>query len=794
MCTDTDGDGICDDPYILTTNNIDLLPLTKPEVPPRTIYVNEIGWWIEPDPVNPSATPIQSAVSNANAGDTIIVHDGTYTENVDVLEQLTIRSANGSANCIVSAADIADHVFDIYMGHVNISGFTIRGGATEGKAGIYLNKGVSHCRISNNNCTQNHRGISLYFADSNTIIDNTADSNCWYGIYLYKSDNNHVINNSARFNEIYMGICITYSDYNYLVGNTANHNGWEGIRLYHSDNSVVSGNNVNYNNLTDVGTGLLSWASNNAIMTDNIARQNAYGIYLYSASSNNTVINNIASECEAHGILVYQSSNATICDNDANNNGYHGIFVYDSPTSNITICNNTASNNFYHGIFAAYGPSNLKIMGNTMINNGVSDTLGCGIYMGAGSGAIISDNYIAENTASNQAHGIKVFSFTNVAIHGNTIVNNCDYGFMLDSVSGSGTMAGLASGIEADDDDMPVIENEGVAAAQPTALALPDGDYSSAMLPPRSRQVGAGFPTGVNVSENMITDNADGIWVNVSDNVMIAGNIVTNNGIGVNLTSSDDNIIYNNYFDNTNNAYDDGTNEWNTTSTSGENIIGGSWLGGNYWGDYIGVDNNEDGLGDTMRPYNSSGNIKQGGDWHPLVEVATSLPDLKITDIWVCWPENCTICYNVTNVGTGTAQAGHNTSLLVDGTEVAYDCVTEALSHNESYIGCFDYMWVYTPLEDNITVCADCNNTVSESNEGNNFRTKKWICGDPNEDGSVDTTDVIAVWDYFIAGVPLKNKWAADTALDNGVIDTNDVIAIWNNYVSGSVLNCSCSG
>jgi len=36
-------------------------------------------------------------------------------------------------------------------------------------------------------------------------------------------------------------------------------------------------------------------------------------------------------------------------------------------------------------------------------------------------------------------------------------------------------------------------------------------------------------------------------------------------------------------------------------------------------------------------------------------------PDLVIADKWVCWPDNCTICYNVTNIGTGTAPACHNT-------------------------------------------------------------------------------------------------------------------------------------
>ena len=50
---------------------------------------------------------IQEAVNAASPGSgyTIIVRDDTYIENVNVAKQLTIRSENGSANCIVQAAD-----------------------------------------------------------------------------------------------------------------------------------------------------------------------------------------------------------------------------------------------------------------------------------------------------------------------------------------------------------------------------------------------------------------------------------------------------------------------------------------------------------------------------------------------------------------------------------------------------------------------------------------------------------------------------------------------------------------
>ena len=167
----------------------------------RTIYV--------PDDYE----KIQWAVDNASAGDTIIVRDGVFHENIKVDKRLTLRSENGSENCIVQAVDSHGDVFHVTADYVNISGFTIRGGDD----GIYLDH-AENCNITNNNISNNRHGISLGASSNNSITrNNVSNNNC--GIFLFSSNKNTITSNSISNNE-YEGIYLLWSSKNCITSNT----------------------------------------------------------------------------------------------------------------------------------------------------------------------------------------------------------------------------------------------------------------------------------------------------------------------------------------------------------------------------------------------------------------------------------------------------------------------------------------------------------------------------------------------------------------------------------------------
>jgi parallel beta-helix repeat protein len=274
------------------------------------------------EPPTPTPTPpsIQSKIDAANSGDTIIIKDGIYNENIKVNKRLTIRSENGADSTIIHATN--SHIFHITADHVSIIGFTIE--EASNKCGILIS-GVNSCNISNNIVSGNYQGIFLSNSSQNTIFNNNVLANKNSGIILTEgSSYNQIIKNNASNSLNGNGIqLVTSSDNNIIANNTAKNNGNNGIYLKESNNNKIA-NNTCSNNDYD-------------------------GIRLRSNSTNNILTNNIANSNSEAGILCWTSSeniltNNNLCSND------RGIWLYNYSTDNI-VDNNTATSNSYLNSF-----------------------------------------------------------------------------------------------------------------------------------------------------------------------------------------------------------------------------------------------------------------------------------------------------------------------------------------------------------------------------------------------------------------------------------------------------------
>lgn len=299
---------------------------------------------------------IQEAVDAASAGDTIIVRDGTYNENIKVNKHLTIQSENGADKTVVKAANSSDHVFKVTADYVNISGFTIidakgwfrrlNGGAVfSSKAGINLVG--NNCNIANNIFSNNTYGIYLSYSNNSCIINNKYLNNSWLGIRLWKSNNNTIINNVYSKE----GISIGYSFNNSIIGNTFEKSGISisGSVIKHFSSHTIENNKVNkkpiyyFKNSKDIkvpeDAGQVIIANCSNMIVKNISVSSTSTGILLAYTKNSVIENTNLSYNRNAAISLFRSTGNSITNNNCLYNSDRGISLRDS-SNNIIYLNN----------------------------------------------------------------------------------------------------------------------------------------------------------------------------------------------------------------------------------------------------------------------------------------------------------------------------------------------------------------------------------------------------------------------------------------------------------------------
>ncbi|RNC66857.1 nitrous oxide reductase family maturation protein NosD [Proteiniphilum sp. X52] len=283
-------------------------------------------------------TAIAEALQTANAGDSIIVHEGVYQEKLVISTPVILK---GIGFPVIDGGNQGD-VVSIFTDRVVVEGLTI---ANSGKSsltdycGLKINKGCSgivindnifsdnsigifvqdaeDCRITNNrigtsieesvlmgnaihcwkcknmeiegNHIRGHRdGIYLEFVSNSIIRDNNVAKCLRYGLhFMFSNEDDYFYN---LFSENGAGVAVMYStNINMLYNTFDNNKGGASYGLLLKD---ISQGNVAGNKFTRNTVGILMDGGLSLILQDNIFSENGWAVRLMASSTENRFTRN----------------------------------------------------------------------------------------------------------------------------------------------------------------------------------------------------------------------------------------------------------------------------------------------------------------------------------------------------------------------------------------------------------------------------------------------------------------------------------------------------------------------
>jgi len=324
--------------------------------------------------------------------------------------------------------------------------------------------------------------------------------------------------------------------------------------------------NVTGFNITASNNNGINISADNVNVSGNVVvSNNKNGIWCNSDNSSiysNTIVSNILD-----GILLSTVVDVDISNNNISSNQGNGITI--APSSERIYCiDNIISTNSLAGVYIGTSCNYCVFSQNTLIHNGNN---GIRIHIN-GHHNVIDNNTLISDSGS---YGIECFVFSNHnVIENNTLISENDVGIKLSN------------------SDYNMIQYNNISTNSNQGVWLAGGSDWNTIA----------FTTFYN--------NLVGVQIDASSNNSIYNCTFELNDYGINITGNSyvNLVYYNEFIENTVQADDGFATVW-------DDGIGR----GNYWSDYLGVDLDGDGIGDTLLDH-------LGFDQYPIVH-AVSPPE-----------------------------------------------------------------------------------------------------------------------------------------------------------------------
>lgn len=341
-------------------------PIQQNSAPPPNVQPGVIQHVITKlDPVVPSGKvlevkadsgkSIQSLIDSANPGDTILLKNGTYSEQLNLKDGIILKGEDSNSVIIQTDMRMGPVLKIENCRSVKVSNLTLKNfNQLSEKLHTHGNWALLHIENSGASldhliiCDSSAEGVKITndgsHLDHVIMSDCTIYNNYTSGILVLGNGNVELINNTCIYNKK-SGICFeNYTD-GVVTGNICKSNSYHGISILDNASADLAANtcaenkmagimhgsnspfNVKDSNCFDNGTSGIEVRTQvkAEIAGNNCARNAVNGIYLLNGVSGN-VNNNVCSQNKWHGISIEKTCVPRVDNNKCFKNQRCGIY------------------------------------------------------------------------------------------------------------------------------------------------------------------------------------------------------------------------------------------------------------------------------------------------------------------------------------------------------------------------------------------------------------------------------------------------------------------------------------